>query len=178
MLEADSFDHSNTFRVPSTVNEITKADINEVAQGHWNNNGNYGNKQGGKHWDKQQNYKGKKDSDKKPWFNKDQKPWSKDNKYQGNKEPKPKDTCITVTKDVMYFCPTGYDMGIFSAVTKLLSEKIKQVKQSGDANAKTINAIECENFCNFFKIPEQLYDTAFTQVIGESTPEILGNDTD
>ena len=51
------------------------------------------------------------------------------------------------------------------------------MKQSGDVNAKTINAIECENVCNFFKIPEQLYDAALTQVIGESTPEILGNDT-
>ena len=45
---------------------------------------------------------------------------NKDNKYQGNKESKPKDTCITVTKDVKYFCSTGYDKGIFSAVTKLL----------------------------------------------------------
>ena len=121
MLEADSFDHSNAFRVPSTINEITKADINEVTQGCWNN---YSKKP----WNKQDNYKGKKDSDKKPWFNKDQKLWNKDNKYQGNKESKPKDTCITVTKDVKYFCPTGYDEGIFSAVTKLLSEKIKQVK--------------------------------------------------
>ena len=171
MLEADSFDHSNAFRVPSTINEITEADINEVTQGHWNN---YKKKP----WNKQDNYKGKKDSDKKPWFNKDQKLWNKDNKYQGNKESKPKDTCITVTKDVKYFCPTGYDVGIFSAVTKLLSEKIEQAKQSGDANAKIVNAIECENFCNFFKIPEQLYDAAFTQVIGELTPEILGNDTD
>ena len=55
MLEADSFDHSNTFRVPSTITEITEADINEVTQGHWNNNGNYGNKQGNKNCDKQQN---------------------------------------------------------------------------------------------------------------------------
>ena len=149
----------------------TKADVNEVTQGCWNN---YNKKP----WNKQDNYKGKKDSDKKPWFNKDQKPWNKDNKYQGNKESKPKDTCITVTKDVKYFCPTGYDEGIFSAVTKLLSEKIEQAKWSGDANAKTVNAIEHENFCNFFKIPEQLYDTTFTQVIGESTPKILGNDTD
>ena len=49
MLEADSFDCSNAFRVPSTINEVAEADINEVAQGHWNNNGNYSNKQGGKH---------------------------------------------------------------------------------------------------------------------------------
>ena len=33
MLEADSFDHNNTFRVPTTVNEITEADVNEVTQG-------------------------------------------------------------------------------------------------------------------------------------------------
>ena len=78
--------------------------------------------------EKQHHYKGKKDFDKKPWFNMDQKLWKKDNKYQGNKEPKPKDTCITVTKDVKYFCPTGYDVGIFSAVTKLLSEKIETGK--------------------------------------------------
>ena len=52
------------------------------------------------------------------------------------------------------------------------------MKQSGDANAKTVNAIECESFCNFVKIPEQLYNAAFTQVVGEFTPEILGNDTD
>ena len=52
MLEADSFNHSNTFRVHSTINEITEADINEVTQGHWNNNGN---KHGSRNWDKQQN---------------------------------------------------------------------------------------------------------------------------
>ena len=40
MLEADSFDHSNTFRVPSTINEISDAEINEVSQGHWNNTRN------------------------------------------------------------------------------------------------------------------------------------------
>ena len=33
MLEADSFDCSNTCRIPSTVNEITEADVNEVTQG-------------------------------------------------------------------------------------------------------------------------------------------------
>ena len=57
-------------------------------------------------------------------------------------------------------------------------KKVEQAKRSGSDNAKTINAIECENFCNFFKIPEQLYDAAFMQVISELTPKILGNDTD
>ena len=113
MLEADSFDHSNTFRVPSTINEITEADINEFTQDHWNNNGHYDNKHGGKYGDKQHHYKGKKDFDKKPWQNKDQKPWNKDHKSQyGNKGSKPKEASITVTKDVKYFCPTGFDEGI------------------------------------------------------------------
>ena len=179
MLEADSFYGSNTFRVPSTINEISEADVNEVTQAHWNNTGNYNNKHGGKYGDKQNHYKGKKDFDKKPWQNKDQKLWNKDHKSQyGNKESKPKDTCITVTKDVKYFCLTGFNKGIFNAVIKLLHEKVEQAKRSGSDNAKTVNAIECENFCNFFKIPEQLYDATFTQVIGELTPEILGNDTD
>ena len=39
-------------------------------------------------------------------------------------------------------------------MTKLLHEKVEQAKRSGSDNAKTINAIECDNFCNFFKIPE------------------------
>ena len=60
MLEADSFDHSNTFRVPSAINEISDAEINEVSQGCWNNTGNYDNKHGGKYADKNHHYKGKK----------------------------------------------------------------------------------------------------------------------
>ena len=77
-----------------------------------------------------------------------------------------------------YFCPTGFDEGIFNAVTKLLHEKVEQGKRSGTDHAKTVNAIEHDNFCIFFKIPEQLYDVAFTQVISESTLEILGKETD
>ena len=179
MLESDSFDRNNSFRVPSTINEISDAEINEVTQGHWNNNGNYNNKHGGKYADKNHNYKGKKDFNKKPWQNKDQQLWNKDHKAQySNKESKPKDASITVTKDVKYFCPTGFDEGIFNAVTKLLHQKIEQAKRSGSDNAKTVNTIEHESFCNFFKIPEQLYDAAFTKVIGKLTPKILGKETD
>ena len=179
MLEADSFDHSYTFRVPSTINKISDAEINKVIQSHWNNTGNYDNKHGGKYADKHHHYKGKKDFDKKPWQNNDQKPWNKDHKTQyGNKESKLKDACITVTKDVKYFCPTGFDERMFNAVTKLLHEKVEQIKRSGCDNAKTVNAIECESFCNLFKIPEQLYDATFTQVISELTPKISGKETD
>ena len=178
MLEADSFDHSNSFRVPSTINEISEAEINEVPQDHWNNTRNNNYKNVGKYTQKSQHYKGKNDFNKKPWQNKDQKPWSKDhNKQYGNKEYKPKDACITITKDVKYFCPTGYNEGIFNAVMKLLHEKVEQVKRSGADNTKMVNAIEHDNFCNSFKIPEQLCDVAFAQVICEATSEILGEDT-
>ena len=143
MQDANLLGQTSSLSLQSTMNEIFSAEVNEVTQQHWNN---YNKKL----WNKQDIYKGKKDSDKKSWYNKDQKPWNKDGKHQ-NKESKPKDACITVTKDVKYFCPTGYDEGIFSAVTKLLSKKIEQAKQSGDANAKTVNAIECESFVNFLK---------------------------
>ena len=130
-------------------------DINEVTQGQWNNHSNHGNKQGNKSWNKQDNYKGKRDFNKKPWHNKDQRSWNKDQKsHHSNKESKPKDACITVTKNVQYFCPTVFDEGIFNAVTKLLHEKIEQAKRSGSDNIKTMNVVEHENFINFFKIPE------------------------
>ena len=60
MLEADSFDCSNTFRVPSTINEISDAEINEVSQGHWNKTGYYDNKHSGKYADKNHHYKVKR----------------------------------------------------------------------------------------------------------------------
>ena len=53
----------------------------------------------------------------------------------------------------------------------------ERIKKYGSSDAKTINAIEHESFCNFFKIPEQLYDAAFTQVVRESTPKMSGNDS-
>ena len=179
MLEADSFDHSNIFRVPSTINEISDAEINKVSQSHWNNARHNDNINGGKYTQKNQYYKGKKDFNRKPWQNRDQKLWNKDHKKQySNKESKPKDACITITKDIKYFCPTGFDEGIFNAVTKLLHEKVEQAKRSGSDNAKTVNAIEHDNFCNFFKIPEQLYDAAFTQVASEANPKNPREETD
>ena len=178
MLEADSFDHGNAFMVPYTISEITEADVKEVSHGWWNKNSNYSNKQGNKSWNKQDGYKGKKAFDKKSWHNKDQKSWNKNQKSQySNKGSKPKDACVTVTKDVKYFCPTGFDEGILNAVTKLLHEKVEQAKRRG-ADVKSINAVEHKSFINIFKVPEQLYDAAYTQVIGETTPEISGDNSD
>ena len=167
MLEADSFDHSNIFRVPSTINKISDAEINEVSQGHW------------KYTQKNQYYKGKKGFWQETLAKQGPKTMEqRSEKQYSNKESKTKDACITITKDVKYFCPTGFDKGIFYAVTKLLHKKVEQAKRSGSDNAKTINTIECDNFCNFFKIPEQLYDAAFTQVISEATPKNPGEEAD
>ena len=63
MLEADSFDCSNTFRAPFTINEISDAEINEVSQGHWKNTRNDDSINGGKYTQKNQYCKGKKDFD-------------------------------------------------------------------------------------------------------------------
>ena len=60
MLEADYFDCSNIFRVPSTINKISDAGINEVSRGHWNNARHDDNKNGGKYTQKNQYYKDKK----------------------------------------------------------------------------------------------------------------------
>ena len=88
------------------------------------------------------------------------------------------DTCIILTKDVKFFCPPGYDDGIFQVVATLLKNKVEQAKQSGAENAKTVNAIDCKSFINFFSIPEQMFDAATSQVTREDTPEILGTSTD
>ena len=55
--------------------------------------------------------------------------------------------------------------------------RVEQAKRSG-ADVKTVNAVERESFINIFKIPEQLYDTAYTQVVRETTPEFFGSDSD
>ena len=70
-----------------------------------------------------------------------------------------------------YFCPTGFNEGIFNVVTKLFHKKIEQAKRLG-SDVKTVNAVEQESFINIFKIPEQLYDAAYIQVIGEATPKL------
>ena len=80
-----------------------------------------------------------------------------------------------MTKDVKYFCPTGYDNGIFQAVATLLHDKVEQAKRAGPKNAKTVNAIDHESFINFFNIPEQMYDAAMSQITGKATLEISEN---
>ena len=81
----------------------------------------------------------KDNNDSKPWQNRDKKSWD-------NKESKSKDTWFTFSKDIKYFCPAVFDESIFAAICKLLQEKVEQVKKAGADNAKTINAIEKDDF--------------------------------
>ena len=89
-----------------------------------------------------------------------------------------KDTYFTFSKDVKFFCPAGFDEGIFTAACKLLQEKVEQTKKAGADNAKSINAFEKDNFTKFFNIPDNIYDVATTQINGEAIPKILGNTSD
>ena len=106
MLEADSFDHSNTFRVPSTTNEISDAQIKKVSQGHWNNTRDDDNKNGGKYMQRNQYYKGKKDFDRKPWQNKDQNHGTKIiRNNMVTRSPNPRMLALLLLKMLSIFAP-------------------------------------------------------------------------
>ena len=94
------------------------------------------------------------------------------------RNPNPRMLALPLLKTLNIFAPQVLMRVYFNAVTKLLHEKVEQAKRSGSDNTKTINAIECDNFYNFFKIPEQLYDAAFMQVVGEATPKNPREETD
>ena len=125
MQEASSLGQSSSLNLQSSVNEISSTELNEVTQGHWNN---YNRKP----WNKQDNYR-KKDSEKKPWYNKDEKAWNKDGKHQ-NKKSKPKDACITVTKDVKYFCPTDGLKMLIPRLSTQLNVKVSVISLKFQSN--------------------------------------------
>ena len=109
----------------------SSTEVNEASHGCWSNTGKSGG-YGSKPWQNKDkkpwnnNSKPYQSNDKKPWQVEDKKYWQhKDKKPWQNKDSKPKDACITLTKDVKYFCPTGYDDGIFQTVVTLLHEKIQ-----------------------------------------------------
>ena len=178
MQEAESFECNFGYKLPTDLNEIrSTAEVNEVSHGRWNNHTNEPGGYKGNYQKKDQ--KPWHNKDKKPWNNNDSKPWqNKERKPWQNKKSKPKDTCFTFSKDVKFFCPAGFDKSIFAAVCKLLQEKVEQVKKAESDNAKTINAMEKDNFMSFFNIPEHVYDAAISQVSSETPLKNLGSSTD
>ena len=142
ILETESFERSSTVRFTRTVNNIYQheSEINEVSHGRYNNSnykGGYNNNRGNN------NYKGKNNYyDKKDW-NKNSKGSYK--KKEDKKESKDKDVYLTLTKDVKFHCPAGFDENIFACACKMIQEKVDSARQAGVTDIKTINAVEKDN---------------------------------
>ena len=99
ILETESFERSSTVRFMGSVNNIyqRESEVNEVSRGRYNYKGGYN----------KGNYKGKND-----YYGK--KDWNKNTKgsYQkkeDKKESKDKDVYLTLTKDVKFRCPAGFN---------------------------------------------------------------------
>ena len=166
ILETESFERSSSVHFSSSVNQIyqSESELNEVSHGRYNNNYNKGGYRGN-------NYnKGKKD-------------WSKDNKgsYQkqdDKKDSKDKDVYLTLTKDVKFHCPAGFDENIFACACRMIQEKVNNARQSGVTDIKTVNAVEKDNFMHVFNFPENVYDSAWAQATGEEELGSPSNSSD
>ena len=86
------------------------------------------------------------------------------------KESKDKDIYLTLTKDVKFCCPAGFDENIFTCACRMIQEKVNSARQSGITDIKTVNAVEKDNFMHIFNFPEDVYDSAWAQATGEEDP--------
>ena len=171
ILETESFERSSTVQFSGSVNNIyqCESEVNEVSRGRYNNNykGGY-NKS---NYNKGKNeYYGKKD-------------WNKNTKgsYQkkdDKKESKDKDMYLTLTKDVKFHCPAGFDENIFTCACRMIQEKVNSTRQAGVTDIKSVNAVKKDNFMCVFNFPEDVYDSAWAQVTGEEDPGSSGNISD
>ena len=91
------------------------------------------------------------------------KDWNKNNKssYQKDdkKESKDKDVYLTLTKDVKFRCPAGFNKNIFACSCRMIQEKVDSARQSGITDIKTVN----------------VYDSAWAQATGEEDPASSGD---
>ena len=141
ILETESFERSSTVTFTGAVNNIyqCESEINEVSRGRYNSSNYKGGYNKGNN-----NYKGKND-----YYGK--KDWNKSSKgsYQkkeDKKESKDKDMYLTLTKDVKFHCPAGFDENIFACACKMIQEKVDSARQAGVTDIKTVNAVEKDNF--------------------------------
>ena len=171
ILETESFERSSTVRFSGSVNNIYQheSEVNEVSLGRYNNS----NYKGGYN---KNNYKGKTE-----YYGK--KDWNKNTKgsYQkkdDKKDSKDKDVYFTLTKDVKFHCPAGFDENIFACACKMIQGKVDNARQAGVTDIKSVNAVEKDNFMCVFNFPEDMYDSAWAQATGEEDPGISGNISD
>ena len=140
ILETESFKRSSTVRFTGSVNNIyqRESEINEVSRGRYSNS----NYKGG--YNKGNNYKGKNDYYGKKNWNKNTK--GSYQKKEDKKESKDKNVYLTLTKDVKFCCPAGFEENIFACACRMIQEKVNSTRQAGVTDIKTINAVEKDNF--------------------------------
>ena len=85
---------------------------------------------------------------------------------------------LTLTKDVKFHCPAGFDENIFACACKMIQEKVNSARQAGVTDIKTINAVEKDNFMRVFNFPEDVYDSAWAQATGKEDPASSGDTSD
>ena len=159
-------------RFTGTVNNIyqRESEINKVSHGRYNNSnykGGYNNNRGNNNYKGKNNYYGKKH-------------WNKNSKgsYQkkeDKKESKDKDVYLTLTKDIKFRCPAGFNENIFACTCKMIQEKVNSARQAGVTDIKTINTVEKDNFMRVFNFPEDVYDSVWAQATGEEDPASSGD---
>ena len=171
ILETESFKRSSTVRFSGSVNNIYQCEskINEISQGRYNNS----NFKGGYN---KNAYKGKNE-----YYGK--KDWNKNTKgsYQkkdDKKESKDKDVYLTLTKDVKFHFPVGFNENIFACACRMIQEKVDSARQTGVTDIKLVNAVKKDNFMCVFNFPEDVYDSAWAQATGKEDPGSSGNISD
>ena len=162
-------------RFMGAVNNIyqCESEINKVSYGRYNNSnykGGYNNNKG------HNNYKGKNDYYGKRDWNKNTK--SSYQKKEDKKESKDKDVYLTLTKDIKFCCPAGFNENIFACACKMIQEKVNSARQAGVTDIKTVNTVEKDNFMRVFNFPEDMYNSAWAQATGEEDPGSSGDTSD
>ena len=82
---------------------------------------------------------------------------------------------LTLTKDVKFHCPAGFNENIFACACRMIQEKVNSARQAGVTDIKSINAVKKDNFMHVFNFPEDVYDSAWAQATGEEDPGSSGN---
>ena len=85
---------------------------------------------------------------------------------------------LTLTKDVKFHCPAGFDENIFTCACRMIQEKVDSARQVGVTDIKSVNAVKKDNFMRVFNFPEDVYDSAWAQATGEEDPGSSGNISD
>ena len=59
---------------------------------------------------------------------------------------------------------------IFACTCRIIQEKVNSTRQSGIMDIKIVNIVEKDNFVYVFNFPEDVYDSAWAQAMGEEDP--------